>query len=99
MKLYCKIGHEVNANGRQGQSQSRQSAKPFLQSYELGLPHPLTRSVVPFRGGGGRAHSLAGEEGGGVPSDEGTGTLVLYVLCDDSRFFKSRIVSYRIIIY
>jgi hypothetical protein len=36
----------------------------------------------------GMAHSLAGEEGGGsLISDEGTGTLVLFVLCDDSPFF------------
>jgi hypothetical protein len=52
--------------------QSRQSAKLFLQSSELGLHSttPLAAGVcapLPF-GPGGRAHSLAGEGlGGGVP--------------------------------
>ncbi len=46
--------------------QSRQSAKLFLQSSELGLPTPLAAvECAPHplvRGGGGRrAHSLAGE--------------------------------------
>jgi hypothetical protein len=45
--------------------QSRQSAKPFLQSSELGLPPPLTRRrVCPPPGSGGRG-TLAGEKGGG----------------------------------
>ncbi len=46
-------------------AQSRQSAKPFLQSSELGLPQPLTRSrVCPLvPAGGGGAHY--GERGGG----------------------------------
>jgi hypothetical protein len=49
-------------------AQSRQSAWRFLQSSELGLPHPLTpwRVCPPFSsgwGGGGKAHSLAGERG------------------------------------
>ncbi len=40
-----------------------QSAKPFLQSSELGLPQPLTRRRVcpPPPLLGGRAHSLARE--------------------------------------
>jgi hypothetical protein len=52
-------------------AQSRQSAELFLQSSELGLPHPLTRRRVcsplfwcapPFGfGSGGGAHSLPGE--------------------------------------
>ncbi len=48
--------------------QSRQSAKTFLQSSELGLPHPLIRRRVcpPLVPGGEGAQSLAGE-GGGVP--------------------------------
>ncbi len=45
--------------------QSRQSAKLFLKSSELGLPQPLTRSRVcpppPPPGSGGGAHSLARE--------------------------------------
>jgi hypothetical protein len=47
-------------------AQSRQSAKLFLQSSELGLPQPLNRRPVsppPF-GSGGRG-TLAGERGGG----------------------------------
>ncbi len=53
------------------QSQSKQSAKLFLQSSELGLPQPLTRRRVcptlPSPGFWGRA-SLAGERGvGRVP--------------------------------
>jgi hypothetical protein len=50
----------------QPKPQSRQSAKPFLQSSELGLPHSLKRrrmcSPPPlwFRGGG-EVHSLGGE--------------------------------------
>ncbi len=45
-------------------SQSRQSAKLFLQSLDLGLPQPLTRTRVcppPLLVPGGRAHSLARE--------------------------------------
>jgi hypothetical protein len=51
--------------------QRRQSAKLFLQSSELGLPHSLTRKRVcnppppapfgPLHPGGGGAHSLSGE--------------------------------------
>jgi hypothetical protein len=52
--------------------QSRQSAKLFLQSLELGLPQPLTRPLVL----GGGAHSLA-KEGTTVQCD----TLYMYVLC------------------
>jgi hypothetical protein len=44
-------------------TRSRQSAKLFLQSSELGLPHPLSRrrECPPPFGPGGRAQSLAGE--------------------------------------
>ncbi len=47
--------------------QSRQSAKLFLQSSELGLPHPLTRRRVcpPF--GSGRGTLACGRGSGGVP--------------------------------
>jgi hypothetical protein len=44
--------------------QSRQSAKRFLKSSELGLPQPLTCRRVCL---GGRAHSLAREGVGRVP--------------------------------
>jgi hypothetical protein len=59
----------------------RQSARLFLQSYELGYPHSLTRRRVcppPFVSGG-RTHLLAGKGmGGGVcNSDEGTDTAIL----------------------
>ncbi len=50
--------------------QSRQSAKLFLQSSELGLPHPLTRRRVcpPLWTGGGGVHTHAcGRGSGGVP--------------------------------
>jgi hypothetical protein len=57
----------------------------FLQSSELGLPHPLTRRRVlselsppPLWWGGG-AHSHAGEGVGGPNSNEGTDTMVLWV--------------------
>jgi hypothetical protein len=62
-------------------SQSRQSAKLFLHSSELGLPQPLAcRRVCPPRTGG--RDTLAGERGvGGSPnSDEGTYTAVLFIL-------------------
>jgi len=55
------------------------SAKPFLQSLELGLLHPVTRRRVcppPFRSGRG---GEAGEGVGGPNSDAGTYTVVLYV--------------------
>ncbi len=66
--------------------QSIQSAKLFLQSSELGFPHPLTRSRVcpspPLVPGGG-AHSLAGEGVGESQFRRGTYTVVLFnhVLC------------------
>jgi hypothetical protein len=52
-------------------AQSRQSAKLFLQSLELGLPQPLTRRLVcpaPLDPGSGGTGTLAGERGvGRVP--------------------------------
>jgi len=65
-------------------TQSRQSAKPFLKSSELGLPQPLTRRrVCPpfwFRGEG---HTRCRYRGRDSPnSNEGTYTVVLkYMLC------------------
>jgi hypothetical protein len=65
------------ASDEQEVPQSRQSAKLFLQSSELGSPNPHTRRRVcppPFGSGGGR-HSLAVEGvHGGPNSDEGTDT-------------------------
>ncbi len=55
--------------------QSRQSAKLFLQSLELGLPHPLTRRRVcpplPPPGSGGRVTLACGRGGGGSQSQWG----------------------------
>jgi hypothetical protein len=77
-------------------SQSRQSAKLFLQSSELGLPQPLTRRrvcpVCPPFGSGGRG-TLAGERGGGrvpIPTRENKlwysmySTYISYMLCPRS---------------
>jgi hypothetical protein len=67
-------------------AQSRQSAKLFLQSSELGLPRPLPRRRVcplpPVLGGG--AYSLAREGLGESQLRRGDihcGTLYIYVLC------------------
>ncbi len=71
---------------RRVHTESRQCAKPFLQSLELGLPQPLTRTRVcppPFGSGVG-AHSLAREEVGESQFRRGDvhcGTLYIYVLC------------------
>ncbi len=62
--------------------QSRQSAKLYLQSSELGLPQPLTRRRVcppPLVPGGG-APLLAREGGGRVPIPTRGNTLTV-VLC------------------
>jgi hypothetical protein len=63
---------------------SRQSAKLFLKSSELGVPQPLTRRRVCPLGSGGGAHSLV-REGLGESQfrlgDIHCGTLYLYVLC------------------
>ncbi len=63
-----------------------QSAKPFLQSLELGLPQPLTRTrVSPPPGSGGRGTHLLAREGVGESQfrrgDIHCGTLYMYVLC------------------
>jgi hypothetical protein len=70
-------------------SQSRQSAKLFLQSSELGLPQPLTRRRVrhpppPVLGGGAPGGTLACEKGVGrfpVPTRGQCLTHYIYVLC------------------
>jgi hypothetical protein len=69
--------------------QSRQSAKPFLQSSELGLSHPFSRRrVCPptlWSGAGGHTpHSLAGEglgwgRGGPIPTRGHTLRGALYI--------------------
>jgi hypothetical protein len=70
---------------------SRQSARLFFQSRELGLPHPLTRKRFcppPLVLGGG-GHCLARDGGGGVPIptrgetlySAHSSTLGKYVLC------------------
>ncbi len=59
-------------------SQRRQSARLFLQSSELGPPHPLThREGAPPLVPGGGTHRLAVEGVGGLNSDEGKDTVVL----------------------
>jgi hypothetical protein len=73
------------------EAQRRQSAKFFLQSLELGLPHPL----LWFRGEGHQRGTIAcGREGRvvalvGPNSDAGTYTVVptlcIYVLCVSNR--------------
>jgi hypothetical protein len=67
------------------QSIQRSGFFSSLQSSELG--HPLTRKqVLPplWIPGGGGAQTLAVEKLGGPDSDEGTDTLVLYVLYNHS---------------
>jgi hypothetical protein len=79
--------HHIFPTRRYCTSQSRQNAKLFLLSLELGLPQPLTPGYVcppPF-GTGGRG-TLAGERGGErvpIPTRGHThcGTLYIYVLC------------------
>jgi hypothetical protein len=75
--------------------QSRQSAKLFLQSSELGLPHPSTAGecappppLVP----GGRGTLACRRWGGGIPIPEGTYTVVLYlcVFCTSLPFLWQR---------
>ncbi len=71
-------------------AQSRQSARIFLQSSELGTPHPLTRRrvcppppyFVPW-GGGDTLACGRGDGEGGSNSYEETDTVVsiIYVLC------------------
>jgi hypothetical protein len=74
-------GGEVRTLG----PKSRQSAKLFLQSSELGLPQPLTcRQACPSLWFRGEGHTRWRERGWESPnSNEGTYTVVLfiYVLC------------------
>jgi hypothetical protein len=74
-------GSETGSKKKKKRSlKCRQSARLFLQSSELRLPHLLTRRQVCspllwFRGG----YTLTEGEGWGGPnSDEGTDTVVLY---------------------
>ncbi len=73
-------------------TQSRQSARLFLQSYELGPPPPppttLTGECAPAAvpGGGGVTHVLVGEAGlGPGRGDRHCGTLGICVLCVPNR--------------
>jgi len=67
------------------QAQSRQSAKLFPQSSELGLPQLLTRrQVCPPAPSSGERVTLAGKRGVGrvpIPTKEHCGTLYIYVRC------------------
>ncbi len=68
--------------------QSRQSAKPFLLSPELGLSHPLTRTLAFGRGSMGspiptRGHTLCG-------------TLNIHVLCATYLFEEYIIYIYMV---
>jgi hypothetical protein len=61
---------------------SRQSAKPFLKSSELGLPQPLTRRRVcpPPPGSGGEGHTRWRESGWESSNyNVGTYTVVLFI--------------------
>ncbi len=83
----CAGPRTLVIDGNTVNRQSRQSAKLFLQSSELGLPQPLTRRRVchpppPLVPGGG-AHSLAREGVGESQFQRGDihcGTLYIYVL-------------------
>jgi hypothetical protein len=84
----ARVGALVNVNpcrlcGRT--PQSRQNAKCFLQSSELGLPHPFSRRrVCPPTLWSGGAHSLAGEglrEYQFRRGDIHCGALYILVLC------------------
>ncbi len=87
--VYVKFATDWQA----GMPQSRQSAKLFLQSSGLGLPHPFnSRRVCPpptlWSVGGG--HTRLRERGWGSPnSDEGTysrGALYRYFVRSDQGF-------------
>jgi hypothetical protein len=56
--------------------QSTQSAKPFLQSLELGLPPPPQASVPPTLRFRGEGHTRLRERGESPNSNEGTDTVV-----------------------
>ncbi len=61
----CQVGIRTDGSVR---ALSRQSAKLFLQSSELGLPHPAGECPLSFGSGGGggegREHPLSGEGSG-----------------------------------
>jgi hypothetical protein len=84
-----------------GVAQSRQSAKLFLQSSELGLLHPFSRRRVcphphPLVRGGG--HTRLRERGWGCPnSDEGTYTAVLCE-CGPRGSWDQFFLNYRLLI-
>jgi hypothetical protein len=61
---------------RRDRPQSRESTRPFLQSSELGPPHPHA-SVPPNFGSVGGYTLAFGRGGGGPNSDEGKDTVVL----------------------
>jgi hypothetical protein len=67
-------------------TKSRQSARLFIQSSELGLPHPLTRrrvSLPPLVPGEG--HTCLRERGSQFgQGDRHCGTLGIIVLCEDT---------------
>jgi hypothetical protein len=77
-------GHVTTIKAGYISAQSRQSAKLFLQSSELGLPHPSPAgecALPPFAWGGG-AHSLAREGVGESHFRRGDihcGTLYIYM--------------------
>jgi hypothetical protein len=87
---YRFTAHKAHSSQR---SQSRQSAKLFLQSSELGLPHPLTRRRVCspllwcapplwFRGRGTLASGRGGEGTSQFQrGDRNCGNLGIYVPC------------------
>ncbi len=73
--------------------QSRLSAKLFLQSSELGLPHPTTRrrACPPPPLNRGEGHTRWREKGWESPnSDEGTYTVVLFI-------YKYRTLCFRLL--
>ncbi len=85
---------------RRSWPQSRQSAKLYLQSSELGLPHPQASvpSPTPPSVLGGGAHSLA-REGLGESQFRGGdihfSTLYIYVLCDKGKSADPEITFFK----
>ncbi len=75
------IQHSVTVHGSAAALQSRPSDRLFLQSSELGLPHPLIRRRMPspplVQEGGTLAWEGRGIWGGGPISDEGAYIVVL----------------------